>query len=296
MKIAITGSTGLIGSHLLRELTKYHSDILALKRAESSPRIPLNRDPVWIEGQLNDLCESDLKGSDCLIHLAAHGVDPKVANWDDCFRCNVLESLELWRRAANVGVKNFVICGSCFEYGATGDSCDYISVDTPLRPTGPYHASKAAATMAASAFAYTEKVKVWVLRPFHVFGEGEAANRLYPQIINAAREGRDLNLTEGRQIRDFMNAEEAARMVHGYALMLTEEEREPLFRISNLGTGKPVSLRDFTVKVWKESGGTGALNFGAIPYRDAEVMRYVPEISKAEQTAIANALSRLTEL
>jgi anaerobic glycerol-3-phosphate dehydrogenase len=93
-----------------------------------------------------------------------------------------------------------------------------------------------------------------------------------------------------------MNAQDAARMIHGYALMLFEEAQEPVFRISNLGTGKPTSLRDFTAQVWKESGGTGALTFGAIPYRDAEVMRYVPEINKAEQGAAANALSRVAEL
>jgi UDP-glucose 4-epimerase len=296
MKITITGSTGLIGSHLLRELTIYHSDVLALRRAGSSPKISLDWDPIWIDGQLNDLSKSTLIGSDCLIHLAAHGVDPNASNWDDCFRYNVIESVELWRRAANAGVKNFIICGSCFEYGATSDSCEFISVNTPLRPTGPYPASKAAATMAASALASTEKVKVWVLRPFHIFGEGESANRLYPQILTAAREGRDLDLTEGRQVRDFMNAKDAARMIHGYALMLFEDTQESFFRISNLGTGRPSSLRDFASKVWKENGGTGRLKFGAIPYRDAEVMRCVPEVNMAEQCAAANALSRVAEL
>jgi nucleoside-diphosphate-sugar epimerase len=135
MKITITGATGLIGSHLLKELTKYYPEVSALRRKGARPRIPLERDPIWIEGQLNDLTEKDLKGTDCLIHLAAHGVDPREANWEDCFRWNVIESVELWRRAASAGVRNFIICGSCFEYGATGDSCEYISVDAPLRPT-----------------------------------------------------------------------------------------------------------------------------------------------------------------
>jgi nucleoside-diphosphate-sugar epimerase len=296
MRIAVTGSTGLLGSHLLVELLKHYPEISALRREGSLPRISLARQPNWIHGGLNDLSESALEGIDCLIHLAAHGVDPQKANWDDCFRCNVVESLALWRRAAKAGVKNFIICGSCFEYGATGDTCECISVDTPLRPTGPYHASKAAATMAASALSATETVKVWVLRPFHVYGLGESASRLYPQILKAAREGRDLDLTEGRQVRDFMRVEAAARMIHGYALLLTEEKREPFFRISNLGTGKPMSIRDFTTMIWKENAGTGQLNFGVIPYREAEVMRYVPEIDIAEHIAAANALSRVAEL
>jgi hypothetical protein len=48
--------------------------------------------------------------------------------------------------------------------------------------------------------------------------------------------------------------------------------------------------------IWKENAGTGQLNFGVIPYREAEVMRYVPEIDIAEHIAAANALSRVAEL
>lgn len=294
MKITITGATGLIGGHLLNELTQHHAQVQALRRKGSTPRIPLRKEPTWIEGQLTDLPEKKLVGTDCLIHLAAHGVDPSTANWNDCFRINVMESLELWLRAARSGIKNFIILGSCFEYGSTGDACKHISVDTPLMPTGPYHASKAAATMVASAFARTEQVKVWVLRPFHIYGEGEAPNRLYPQVLEAAQHGRDLDLTEGMQIRDFMYVKEAVQLIHGYALMVASKKNKSFFKISNLGTGNPATLRDFASKIWLEQGAKGKLNFGAIPYRKAEVMRYVPKIDQAEINAAQNALSGLT--
>ena len=294
--ITVTGATGLIGSHLLKQLTAYHTVVRALRRTGARPRISLEREPHWIDGSLSDLGENDFTGTDCLIHLAAHGVDQATATWDDCFRCNVMESIALWRHAAKAGVKNFVICGSCFEYGETGDSSEYISVDSVLRPTGPYGASKAAATMAACALASSQDVKVWVLRPFHIYGEGESAPKLFPQIIASARQGGNLALTEGRQIRDFLHVADAAKLIHGYALLLEKEERTSFFKISNVGTGNPVALRDFALKVWEANGGKGRLQFGAIPYRNAEVMRYVPEIDKAEQGAATDAVARLAKV
>ena len=269
--ITVTGATGLIGSHLLKQLTAYHTVVRALRRTGARPRISLEREPHWIDGSLSDLGENDFTGTDCLIHLAA-------------------------RHAAKAGVKNFVICGSCFEYGETGDSSEYISVDSVLRPTGPYGASKAAATMAACALASSQDVKVWVLRPFHIYGEGESAPKLFPQIIASARQGGNLALTEGRQIRDFLHVADAAKLIHGYALLLEKEERTSFFKISNLGTGDPVALRDFALKVWEANGGKGRLQFGAIPYRNAEVMRYVPEIDKAEQGAATDAVARLAKV
>ena len=47
----------------------------------------------------------------------------------------------------------------------------------------------------------------------------------------------------------------------------------------NLGTGLPQSLRDFANKIWLEYNATGKLHLGALPYRQNEIMRYVPKIS-----------------
>ncbi|MEI8213211.1 MAG: NAD(P)-dependent oxidoreductase [Planctomycetota bacterium] len=290
MKLAVTGATGFVGSHFLNEALTHRQEVLALRRIGSRPRIGLFSEPEWVEGGVDAFHEGNLTGVDCLVHLAAHGVDPSRANWEDTFRVNVNDSLGLWLRAARAGVRNFIVIGSCFEYGSYGEKYDFIPEDAPLRPTGPYHASKAAATMAAAAFSATEKVNVWVLRPFQIYGAGESINRLYPQILEAAHHGKDLRLTEGNQIRDFMDVREVARMIHGYALLLVDKKETPFFKTTNLGTGKPTTLREFTERIWREENGTGKLEFGALPYRVGEVMRYVPCIDAEEQLQVRNAL------
>ena len=51
---------------------------------------------------------------------------------------------------------------------------------------------------------------------------------------------------------------------------------EPLF--SNIGSGKPMSILEFSKMWWRRWNAPGNLLVGSLPYRENEVMRYVPEI------------------
>ncbi len=66
-----------------------------------------------------------LRGVDVLIHLAAHGVDPSAATWKDCFQVNVHDAMQLLLCALQAGIRNFIVAGSCFEYGYTGSAMKY---------------------------------------------------------------------------------------------------------------------------------------------------------------------------
>ena len=274
MRLFVTGGTGFIGSHFLNAALAAGHQVRALRRSGSEPRIALERQPEWIEGGLDDVSPDMLRDNDAIVHLAAAGVDPATSGWDVCFRHNVQDFLSLLLCARSSGIRDFLVCGSCFEYGRSGERYEFIPIDAPLEPTGPYHASKAAATMAAIAFASSEQARVRVLRPFHVFGEGEAENRLWPLLRKAASEGRDFPMTAGAQIRDFVPVGAlASAFVDALDFTdLVSGESE----IRNLGTGRPTSLLDFCQHWWVAFGATGRLLPGEIPYRDQEVMRYVP--------------------
>lgn len=290
MRFFVTGGTGFVGGHFVNEALAHGHQVLALRRAGAKARVPLLAEPDWVEVGEESSLEREFSNVDCLVHLAAHGVDPTCANWEDTFRVNVTESLRLWLQASKAGVSRFVIIGSSFEFGSFGEKFENIPEDAPLCPTGPYAASKAAATMAAAAFAVSEKVNVWVLRPFQIYGPGEGEKRLYPQILDAARHGKDLPLTEGNQVRDFMDVRDAAKMILGYAMLLMNRTTRPFFKTTNLGTGNPTTLRAFTERVWRENNGSGQLQFGALPYRPGEVMRFVPQVDIDEQRQVWEAL------
>ena len=204
MKLFVTGGNGFLGAHVLNLAIAEGHTVVAPQRTGSRPRILVSPRVQWIPGGLERRYAAELAGCDALIHLAAHGVLEANPSWQECFQVNVLQSLRLWEDALAAGVGRLVIAGTCSEYGKSGEAYSRLPPTAPLMPTGPYHASKAAATMAAIGLCYERKVSVAILRPFHLFGEGEAPSRFWPQLVTAARSGADFTMTAGDQIRDFV--------------------------------------------------------------------------------------------
>jgi nucleoside-diphosphate-sugar epimerase len=284
MKIFVTGGTGFIGSHFLKKLPAAGHRAIALRRTGSTPRIPLPQEPIWIEGKLDGDLSNELSQCRILVHFAAAGTNSQSADWDELFDVNVRQSLHLWRQAVKAGVKRLVICGCCSEYGKTGERSHFVPADAPLEPTNACAASKAAATMAAFALAVEAKIELIVLRPFDVFGEGQHESNFWASLRKAAVAGEDFAMTAGEQIRDFMPVEKVADI---FIAALTRNDlrpREP--KIENLGSGKPLKLREFAEGQWTLMSAKGRLKIGARPYRPEEVMRYVPVVLKDRLTWI----------
>jgi len=283
MRVFVTGGTGFIGSNFIKQALADGIQIRALKRVDSKPCINLIQQPEWVVGDLESFPNNALNGCDALIHFAAHGVMPENATWEDCFRWNVMAALKTWLLAYNHGIKRFVICGSCFEYGTSGERFDQIPIDAPLEPTGPYHASKAAATMAARAFGVDKNAEVIILRPFHVYGEGEAPSRFWPSLRNAAIKGENFPMTSGTQVRDFIHVTEVAKAFS--EALFSSDILAGIPLIKNLGTGKPSSVVEFAKQQWELFGAKGNLQPGAIPTRPNEVMRYVPQVKSTSHVS-----------
>lgn len=275
MKLFVTGSTGFLGSHFLRAALGKGHLVTALRRSAASlPRLNLPALPCWLEKDLCKVTSDDLAGHDVLVHLAAAGVDLQ-AGWEECFRVNVIESLSLWRTAASAGIEQFIICGSCFEYGRSGERYEFIPTDAPLEPLGPYAASKAAATMAAIGLAAEKNLRLLLVRPFHVFGEGEAESRFWPSLRKAALAGEDFPMTVGEQVRDFVPVETAAhQLLDAYSNLPPPGRPE----IRHIGAGCPQTLQAFAEHWWSRWNARGQLILGAKSYRQGEMMSYVPQI------------------
>lgn len=282
MRIFVTGGTGFIGTHFLRVALAAGHEVHALRRPGSRLRVALHCEPKWIEAELATVPAAALKECDVLVHLAAAGVNG-AATWQECFATNVEQSLRLWLAASDAGISRFVICGSCFEYGRAGERYKFIPTDAPLEPTGPYHASKAAASMAALGIAVERKVSLSLLRPFHVFGEGESEARFWPSLRAAARADRDFPMTKGEQIRDFIEVGEVAKK---FLTELSEPALAGEPKIRHIGSGHPQSLRGFAEYWWKQWKSPGELKIGMVPYRANEVMRLVPRLKPLSRSSL----------
>lgn len=271
MKIFLTGGTGFVGSHFLAQALAEGHEVVALRRPGSQPRIPLEREPIWVEGALDGDHGATFSGVDVVVHLASHTPNPPYDPLDKCLYWNVFASIQLARQAVEAGIKQFLIAGSCFEYGRSAERVESLGVNAPLEPTLSYPTSKAAASIAFLGLARELGLSLKLLRIFQVYGEGEPASRLWPSLRAAAQAGKDFPMSAGEQVRDFIPVEEVARQFVQALDFTGVEPGQPL--IQHVATGRPQSLREFAQYWWRHWGAAGQLLFGAVPYRHNEVMR-----------------------
>lgn len=278
INIFVTGGTGFIGSHFINAALNEKYNVFALKRTrESGTKIKLDIQPNWIIKSMYELSEQDFSGIDVLVHFAAHSANYPYDTLENCIEFNVIQPLQIFREAKKAGVTKIIVAGSCFEYGKSGERFKFIPVNAPLEPTQTYPASKAISSIAFNQFAIQENIQLSYLRIFQVFGEGEAETRLWPSLKKAAIQGDDFPMTFGEQIRDFISVEVVAfEFLEEVRNILNRQTLEPKFR--NIGSGKPQSILEFSSYWWRKWEAKGDLLIGVIPYRNGEVMRFVPEI------------------
>lgn len=276
MIIFLTGGTGFVGSHFINQALSAGHHVYAIRRKNSLSRIRLKREPNWIEGDLSGNYRDVYKKCDVFVHLAAHSANVPYDSLENCMHWNVIMSLKMFNQAFECGMKNFLIAGSSFEYGLSGLNYKFIPPEAPLMPTQSYPTSKAAASVVFTGWARKMNTKMKYLRLFQVFGKGEAEGRLWPSLRKAALAGEDFALTEGEQVRDFIPVGKVAERFLEELIFLNVKRGRPV--IDNVGSGQPQSIKDFATFYWKKWDAQGHLLFGKIPYRENEVMRYVPEI------------------
>lgn len=118
MRIAISGSTGLIGSALSASLRRDGHEVIALVRRPSTAAHEVQWDPT------SGLDPSTLQGVEAVVHLAGAGVGDR--RWSDAYKREILDSrvngtTAIARAVAAANVPVFV-CGSAIGwYGDTGD-------------------------------------------------------------------------------------------------------------------------------------------------------------------------------
>ena len=276
--ILITGATGFIGSNFINILDEDEFEIIGIKhRIDSTPRLNIERKVTWITSPLEEITSNTFKKVDAVVHLASHSANHPYDTLNNCIDQNVIKHLKFIQNAFEHGIKRFVFAGSCFEYGDSGMRYQYIPVEAPLEPKGSYPVSKAIFFLAIKELFTNKEAAVTYQRIFQVYGEGEAESRFWPTLRKNALAGKDMPMTSGEQIRDFVDVTEVS-LILKQKLNIIIKSKESFFQIENLASGNPISLKEFAEYWWAKWNASGKLLFGALPYRENEVMRFVPKI------------------
>ncbi len=289
----MTGASGFLGRHVARQLEDLGIDVVrgarqATSNGDGSARLDLT-DTASIEAALRAVRPTHI------VNCAAYGVDQSRQEYAQAFAVNVKGCSNLVKAAARAGVSRFVQVGSCSEYASSDDP---ISELAPQRPHNLYAISKAAGTLTALELGAMLGLDVLILRPFGLWGPGEPGHRIVPQIVAACRARRPLALTECDVVRDYSFVADAAAWIARVAM----SSKILPGTVINIGSGRPVLLRDFALLVARELGGTDLMEFGKRPQRPNEPRSVVADVSRLEgligplkQTSLADGLHLMLE-
>jgi len=141
-----------------------------------------------------------------------------------------------------------------------------LNSDTILdRHMGAYALSKRHFAEWGRLFAEDNNIRFVNIRLEHIYGPGDDTSKLPTRLIRECLSNvPEIRLTAGEQKRDFVYVDD---VVAGYEILLDQSDNQAEnFLEYGLGSGKMVTIREFTETIHKLSGSTSFLNFGALPY------------------------------
>lgn len=257
MRVLLTGATGFVGRALARELAGRQTDLTCVIRSGSAHRLPVPARTVEtpdLFAQDADWWADTCAGADLVLHAAWYAEPGKYLTSPRNLDC-LAGTLALAQGAARAEVRRLVGIGTCFEYDL---SLGHLPVNTPLDPQTPYAAAKTATFLTLSRWLPQEGVSFLWARLFFLYGEGEDPRRLVPYLHRQLQAGQQAELTEGTQIRDYMEVREAARMIADDALGGVEGA-------TNIASGKGRTVRALAEEIADIYGRRDLLEFGARP-------------------------------
>lgn len=170
MRIAVTGASGFVGSHLLRAAAEAGTRVLAVVRSEDSARRvrALGADAVVAPLRGQELALA-LAGSDAVVHLAHIGSERHGQTYQ---AVNVEGTRQVATAAATAGVGRVVMFSGLgvARYGLAP------------RVTDPYFRSK----LEAERELFAAGVEAVVFRPSYILGAGDG---FVPFVLEQARAG-----------------------------------------------------------------------------------------------------------
>ncbi len=266
-KVALTGASGFIGRHVLAELNTHEDvEVVAVTRLLRDNLAEI-RNGRWVQLDISHPptnAYEALGSPDVLIHLAWHGL-PNYRSLHH-FEHELPVQYAFLKTLVEQGLKSTTISGTCFEYGMQSGA---LSEDMETRPGNPYGFAKDTLRKQLQFLQTFQPFNLSWARLFYMYGEGQPASSLLPQLKKAvAEEGHEFKMSGGEQLRDYLPVTEVAQKL--VLLALKQQNIGPI----NICSGQPVSVRNLVEQWILEKQWNIDLKLGFYPYPDYEPMAF----------------------
>lgn len=249
MKIAVLGSTGYLGSRLVKSLANINgNDILCLKLYEDKA-CSLNevKEKVKICNirDVNKIKEH----YDCLINCCCK-YEKNGVTVEEILNANYCTPKSIFEIFNKLGISK------------------HITIDTSLpRNVNIYSQSKGYYSNYLQEFSKSNNyLNIINIKLENYYGKNEPINRFIPNTIIKLLRNEDIELTDGKQKRDFVYIDDVIDNI----IKLIYMDNLPNYIDLPIGTGEDVSIKELVEYLKEVTDSSSQLLFGAIKKRTNE--------------------------
>lgn len=238
-KILVTGGAGFIGSHLCDELIKYnpkqliiYDNLIASKYDNIRHLFEHNNNVLFVDGDVRNeyMLTSYVAGCDYIFHLAATNVGYSVLYPQKDLDTNITGTFNLMKLISDNHRVRVI----------------HVSSGSVENPSTPYAISKAAGENYALYFARENKIKLSVVRPYHVFGPRQDMNGKCG-VINIflsriLQEKSPIIWGEGDAIKCFTYVKDLVD-----AMIMVATEDKTIGKIYDVASNTRISIKDLAI-------------------------------------------------
>ncbi len=220
MRLIVTGAAGFIGSTYVRLVVEERGDdVVVLDKLTYAGRrenlAGLEDRVEFVHGAIEDrdLVRELVVGADAVVNFAAEShVDRSIADQDAFARTHVIGTGVLLDAVREHGVSRYLQVSTDEVYGSIAEGS--FTEDSPLNPSSPYSATKAAGDLLVSAHVHTYGIEAVICRGSNNYGPRQYPEKLIPLMILNALHGDSLPVYgDGRQVRNWLFVEDFARAI-----------------------------------------------------------------------------------
>ncbi|MCX5994192.1 MAG: dTDP-glucose 4,6-dehydratase [Chloroflexi bacterium] len=287
MKLLVTGGAGFIGSNFVRHILGQHPDwqvtnldkLTYAGNLENLADIQAQAGYRFVKGDIagRDLVDGILKeGYDAVVNFAAEShVDRSILDASPFVDTNFKGAQVLLEGARVHGVGRFLQVSTDEVYGSSEEG--YFTEESPLDPSSPYSASKAAADLMCLAYHRTHSLDVVVTRCTNNYGPYQFPEKLIPLVITNALEDKAIPVYgDGLYRRDWIHVLDHCRALEAVLL------KGKAGRVYNIAGGQEqpnIELIKLILKALRKP--EGLITF--VKDRPAHDRRYAIDCSRIEK-------------
>ena len=263
-RILVTGSSGFIGQKLVSALQKNGYEIAVLLHSTTTS-ISKNVQEITIQNQTWEKEVLDF-APEFIFHLAGKSTFPNSFEEKD----------ELWEANVRFGNKLVDVILKIPNVTFVNFTTSLAYKGSELFPYTYYALTKSCFNQTLAFFASQNKLSVFNLILFNVYGKGDTTKRALNYILDSLGQKEVVAMSPGEQLLDFVHVDDVVRLCVQLLHKKPTNTKEDIY----VGTGTGTTLKEAAKLLEILSNKKTAVDFGGIPYRMEEKMENIAPIQR----------------